>query len=212
MSLPHTEKYFSVWLAAGTSLRSEPRRSGNSICNRVSPTNCGLEFICQVPGRTPEPDHPLRTLPRPQPDIQQAKDPVGTHETPHRCRGPETRIGTREPREDRIGELARETRWTVETTVRPVRTSPSQSQRQLHALTISVPPCAFRWLSPWPCSPMAQAGQSDSKRTPSFPRGRCDGTPWQRTATSSRRGACPPPSLIGCASGSTPSRALIDNW
>ena len=23
---------------------------------------------------------------------------------------------------------------------------------------------------------------------------------------------CPPPSLIGCASGNTPSRALIDNW
>lgn len=100
---------------AGTSLRSEPRRSGNRICNRVSLTNCGLDFICQVPGRTPEPDHPLRTLPRPQPDIQQAKDAVGTHETPHRGQGPETRIGTREPHEHRTGgrHAERRGRWRL---------------------------------------------------------------------------------------------------
>ena len=197
---------------AGTSLRPEPRRSGNSICNRVSLTNCGLDFICQVPGRTPEPDHPLRTLPCPQSDIQQAKNPVGTHETPHRCRDPGApRAPDRRP--------ARETKWTVETTVqpgagspvRPVQTSPSQSQRQPHTLTISVPPPAFRWFSPWPCSPMAQAGQSDSKGSPSVRRGRCDGTPWQQRATSPRQRTCPPPSLIGCASGTTPFRALIDN-
>lgn len=38
-----------------------------------------------------------------------------------------------------------------------------------------------------------------------------DGTPWQQRATSLRQRTCPPPSLIGCASGTTPFRALINN-
>lgn len=196
---------------AGTSLRSEPRRSGNSICNRVSLTNCGLDFICQVPGRTPEPDHPLRTLPRPQPDIQQAKDAVGTHETPHRGRGPETRIGTREPHEHRIGgrHAKRSGRWRLPSgqfEPAPASLSASPTHSPFEPLTPhsggSLRGPAAQWLRQVRAT---ARGHQVSREVGAM------GRPGS-TATSRCQRTCPPPSLIGCASGNTPSRALIDNW